>query len=240
MTFMEKNLVILHGWQSKIIRWKRLKDELEKRGWSVFLPNLPGFGSAELVKPWALSDYVDWLIRFAKKKKLKSFSLLGHSFGGRIALKFSSRNPKQLEKLILVNSAGIRRKLSLKRTLFLILAKIGRAIFLLPPFSFFKKPARWLLYTLAREKDYFKADKLMRKTMKKVLGEDLQSILSKIRTETLIVWGRQDRITPIADGRFLKKLIPNSQLIVYNNAGHSLPFDNAVPLAEEINSFLLK
>jgi pimeloyl-ACP methyl ester carboxylesterase len=221
MILMEKKIIILHGWHSKIKRWTVFKKIMEQYGWQVFLPQLPGFGKIQLARPWDLTDYLDWLRRFIKNKQLNNFFLLGHSFGASIALKYAAQKPKELEKLVLVNSAGIRKKAGIKKNFFLILAKTGKLIF----------------YILAREKDYFKANKMMKETMKRILKEDLSSILAKIKAQTLIIWGEKDKLTPIKDGHLLQKLIPNSKLIVYNDIGHNIPFKKTKELAREVNSF---
>ena len=235
---MEKNIVILHGWGSKIKKWQGFKKEMEEKNWRVFLPQLPGFGTTRLVKAWDLSDYTDWLKKFLAQRGFKEYLLLGHSFGGSVAIKLTAQKPKGLKGLILVNSAGIRERISFKKSLFLIIAKIGRLIFLLPPFCLLKQPARWLLYTLAREKDYYRANKVMRQTMRRILKEDLKPCFSKIKTSTLIIWGEKDQDTPLKNAYLMKKAISNSQLVVYNNIGHGLPFKKTKKLVQEIINFL--
>ena len=166
---MKKNIVILHGWQSKIKRWDRLRRELEKE-FKVYLPLLPGFGEEKLSRPYNLNDYCYWLKHYLKAQKIDKPILLGHSFGGRILLKYASQGEK-IEKLILIASAGIRPKWKFKKLIGLILAKIGKGIVTLPPLSFLKKPAQWFLYTLLREKDYYQADENLKRTMKNLLKQ---------------------------------------------------------------------
>ena len=55
-----KNIVILHGWQSKLVRWEKFVRKL-RPDFKVYLPVLPGFGKNKLKRAWFLSDYVDWL-----------------------------------------------------------------------------------------------------------------------------------------------------------------------------------
>jgi len=233
----KKNIVVLHGWNSKIKRWKKFQRQLEKNGFQVLLPQLPGFGRTKILKPWNLDDYVDWLRKFINQKKLKDYVLLGHSFGGRMAIKFASRKPKQLRKLILVASAGLHRRFDFKKLVFLIFAKTGKAFFLFPPFCCLKKPARWLLYTLAGEKDYYRADKVMKRTMKKIIKEDLKPILNKIKTSTLIVWGEKDKVAPLKNAYLMKETIANSQLVIYDDGGHDLPFKKTKKLVQEVTDF---
>ena len=84
-------LLILHGWGSKYDRWKKV-GELLQENFKAIIPDLPGFGkSQELSEPWNLDDYVEWVFEFSDLlPELKNgFYLLGNSFGGSVAVKFS-------------------------------------------------------------------------------------------------------------------------------------------------------
>lgn len=235
---MKPPIIILHGWGSRIEKWQPLKKELEKAGFEVFLPYLPGFGQAKPPKkPWSVSDYVNWLKNYLKEKSLKNYFLIGHSFGGRLAIKLASQKPTGLKGLILINSAGIKPRNYFKRLIFFILAKVGKIIFLLPPFCFLAYSARKTLYQLAREKDYFKTRGVMRATFKKVISEDLKGYLRKIKTPTLILWGKKDSSTPLQDGELMARFIPGSRLFVFPKAGHSLPWQLAKEVAQKIVQF---
>ena len=233
----DKKIVILHGWQSQLQRWQPVKKELEHLGWQVFLPGLPGFGDSKIIKPWNLTNYVDWLREYLQKNKLSNYFLLGHSFGGQISLKFGSLKQQGLRGLILVNSAGIRKGMTLKKAIFYILAKSGKAFFNLPLFSVFRRPANNLLYKLAREQDYHLASSLMKETLRNVLKEDMTPLFHKINIPTLIVWGKQDKTTPLKDGLTMKKKIAKSKIIVYDDIGHGLPFTKTQALVKIIDNF---
>lgn len=231
------NLVILHGWQSKIERWQPLVKVLSKN-FNVYLPSLPGFGKKKLNKVWDLSDYADWLADYLKNEKIKNPILAGHSNGGRIALSYLLQGGKA-EKLILIASAGIKPKPTVKKTLFLIIAKIGKVFFSLPVLNLLKKPASWFLYTLAREKDYYKSEGCLKQTMVNLIKKDFASALPKIKIPVLILWGREDKATPLADAYVFKNKIKKSKLIVFDKAGHNLPFVFKDKITDQIIDFCL-
>ena len=154
---MVKNIVILHGWASHLGNWQPFVNKLQKKGYKVYLPNLP------TDKPMNTDEYSSWLKTYTKK--LTKFILIGHSFGGQIAINHAARFPKKVVKLVLINSAGIRKKISLKRFIFLLLAKIGKLIFKLPLLSKYTSVAQKLLYKSAREQDYLKASTVLKKTL---------------------------------------------------------------------------
>jgi pimeloyl-ACP methyl ester carboxylesterase len=232
-----QKIVVLHGWQSRIQRWDQFKTEMEKNNWQVFLPQLPGFGNNRLTKSWNLGDYLNWFDIYLRENKINSFCLLGHSFGGRLAIKYAAKHPQELKKLVLVNSAGLEKKLTFKKAIFWIAAKLGKIFFCLPPFCLLKNGAQWLLYRLARERDYYQADDNLKKTMTAVISENVEKELNKVNIVTLIVWGAKDRATPLKWATVLKSGIAKSKLLVYDNIKHDLPFTKSKQLASDVIRF---
>lgn len=217
-----KTIVILHGWGSDIKRWLPVKKLLANNGFKVYLPKLPG----DRVRN--TTDYSAWVSHYTRN--LKQFCLLGHSFGGQIAINFTAQHPNQVQKLILINSAGIRNKLNLKRLFFLPLAKITK--------FFIPDKLKGVFYRFILETDYFKATPQMKQTLKLVVKEDQQTNLSKISRPTLIIWGSQDKLTPLADGQLIHRLIKNSQFEVFPDARHGLPFTHSQALVSLVKNFI--
>lgn len=216
---MPKTLVILPGWGSDLSRWQPLVTKLKVAGLSVIFPCLP----KDKVRD--IDDFSDWLEE--KTKTLPPFFLLGHSFGGQVAINFTARYPERVKKLILVASAGIRRP-SLKALMMLPLAKIFKYL----PFKL-----KRLGYKVIKETDYLKASPVMKETMKLILRDDQQENMKKIRVSTLILWGKQDRYTPLRDGRLTHQLIKNSVLTEFNGK-HSLPFSHSAEVSQKILWFI--
>jgi pimeloyl-ACP methyl ester carboxylesterase len=79
------------------------------------------------------------------------------------------------------------------------------------------------LYKLAREKDYVDATLEMKQSMINLIKTDIKPYLSQLRVKTLIIWGKEDKITPLTDGMMMQSLINNSHLVVIDEARHS-PF----------------
>jgi len=174
----------------------------------------------------------------SKSEENKQIILVGHSFGGRIAIKYTVKYPEKIDKLILTGAAGIKHPLSKKQKIFYVLAKFGKKIFSLPIFCKLQKHAKKLLYKVAREKDYHHASLRMKEIMKNVLTEDLTLILEKIKTPTLLVWGKLDHSTPLADGKLMNKKIEDSKLIVINDANHSLPYQKPEDFVKDVLKFI--
>jgi len=217
-----KTIVILHGWGSDIKRWLPVKKLLANNGFEVYLPKLPG----DRVRNTA--DYSLWVSNYTRN--LKTFCLLGHSFGGQIAINFTAKYPKKVAKLILINSAGIRSRARLKRLIFTPLAKIGKHIL--------TDKMKHVIYRFLKSVDYYQATPVMKETLKNILREDQQTNLTKIFQPTLIIWGGQDQLTPLADGQLIHRLIKNSQLEVFPDARHGLPFTHSQVLVSLIKNFI--
>jgi len=132
-------VLILHGWGSKSDRWEKVGELLSGHNFSVIIPDLPGFGKSETPKsPWSIEDYYGFVKEFTDRLGLKEFYLLGHSFGGGLALFYTTKHPEKVKKLFLV-AAAIRRKKSLRKSIFKMLSRMGKVFSFLPFYSLFKK-----------------------------------------------------------------------------------------------------
>lgn len=225
-----KEILALHGWTTSIEKWGPLLDDLRGLNIKVKMPLIPGL-TKKIAQPWTLENYIDWLKKQVGTKKV---ILLGHSNGGRIALAFTAKYPNLVSKLILIDSAGIYHNelpIRIKRRLFKSLALIGRKITS-------NEKLRNILYKLARESDYKKAAKIQRQIMINLTTQDLTSILSKVKVPTLIIWGQDDKVTTLSDGKIIHKLINNSRLVVISGARHSPQYTHPKEVAKIIYEYI--
>ena len=240
---MSPQIYILHGWSisnQNQQKWQPFIDALASHTIDAIFLNIPGL-SAPLEEEWTLEDYVQWLD--TKIPKNKSIILLGHSFGGQLAIRYTAAHPKTVKKLILIDSAGIidqRIHKKLKRNLFYYTAKIGK-----PIISLINKTTPHLndifrnsLYKLARESDYKNANPLMRKVMHNVINTQVTKDAAQINHPTLILWGENDKITPGFMAEKYNRLIPNSQLQFIPQARHSPQYTHPQLVSDHINRFI--
>ena len=115
---------------------------------------------------------------------------------------------------------------------------MGDYLFSQRPLRKFKDEARNTFYKIIRQKDYFKAKGNMRKTIKKVLAEDLFDYLSRIKVKTLIIWGENDKIVSIKYGYIMEEEIPNSKITVLSKVGHSPHLEIPKEFTKEILQFI--
>ncbi len=229
------SLLILHGWGSNSGRWEKVGELLAEKGVKVIIPDLPGFGSSQ--KPfeaWGLDDYCEFIQEFTKLLNLEKFYLLGHSFGGALAVKCSLKFPEKINKLFLVSAACFRRR-ALKKRLFYIISKILKIFSFLPGYQSIKKG---FYKFIIRKSDYLNTEGVMKDIYLKIIKEDLSDILSQVQVPTIIIWGGQDDVTKIKEARLINEKIKGSRLKVIPNAGHDLNVKTPEELSELMKQFL--
>lgn len=96
INYMDKGsgelVVLLHGWGSNIELFENMS-ELLARKYHVIAPDMPGFGlSDEPEEPWRVDDYVDFVLKFLEPFAPEKVTFLGHSFGGRVIIKWRAAN----------------------------------------------------------------------------------------------------------------------------------------------------
>ncbi len=238
----QETLIILHGWQSSKEKWQKVKQGLEQQGIKVIVPDLPGFKKETVLdKSWDLDDYTRWLKNFITETSPdldKGFFLLGHSFGGRVLIKFAQKYPEKIKGLIFVSSAGIKQyNTGMYNRPALKVARVGKKFSFLPFYSLVRK---FFYRYILRRMDYIRAEdrSFLKETFKKIIDEDISLYLKYIKFPTLIIWGEKDDITPISDAYFINKRIANSQLEVLKGVGHIPHLKNSDLLVEKIQSFI--
>ena len=222
-------LLFLHGWRSEGRVWESVAKELVGLNMTLVAIDFPGFGKSEIPKKtFDLAEYSEIVLGFIEKLNLKNVILIGHSFGGRVSIKLASSHP-QFSKMVLVDSAGFKTQSFIKKSL----AKMAKPFFM----PSFMKPVREKIYTKIGAGDYLALPE-MQQTFLAVIKEDLTSVLPKIQAETLIVWGKNDRDTPVSFAEKLKKGITKSHLETLENAGHYSFLDQPEKFIKILKTFL--
>lgn len=215
-------VLILHGWGTSIEVYRSIINVL-KDGMNVIALDMPGFGlTKEPETPWCVDDYLEFVISFAKQLGIKKMSLIGHSFGGRIIIKMlNAKNlPFETDKVVLIDSAGIRPKLSFKKRLKQRKYKLCKWFLNIGIVKWFYPDALDNLRSRHGSADYLSSSPVMRATLVKVVNEDLTHLLSDINNPTLLIWGDKDTATPFSDAETMHRLIKDSGIVKLEGAGH--------------------
>ena len=220
-----KDIVLLHGWGQNIEMMKPLGDSFKDR-FRITILDFPGFGESEEPKEfWNIDKYSDLLEEFLKELKIKKPIVIGHSFGGRVAIRFSARNP--IEKLVLFGSPCIRVQEDLSLSV-----KFLKKLKTLPGMNnlgeYMKK------YIGSR--DYKAASPIMRQTLVEVVNEDLSKYAREIEEPTLLIWGEHDTEAPVSDAKELEKIMIDAALIVLPGT-HYAYLENLNQVVSILNNF---
>ena len=222
-----KDVVLLHGWGQNIEMMNPIGKKLEDK-YRITILDLPGHGgSSEPENAITIYDYCEVLREFLEKLKIEKPILVGHSFGGRVSIVYSSRY--DVEKLILLGAPCIRReeKISLKVKLLKSLKKV-------PGLNKFEDFAKKHIGS----RDYRNASPVMRKILVNVVNEDLSDCARKIICPTLLIWGTNDTEAPLEDAKELEKIISDAGLVVYENGTHYTYLEFLVPVCKVIKTFI--
>lgn len=229
-------IVLMHGWGCNHSTLDSIAKALEPTC-SVYNIDFPGFGnSPEPPSVWGVDDYANLVEQFLRKENILTPALLGHSFGGRVAIVMASRG--DYSKMILVDAAGVKPRRSLKYYFKVYGYKLSKFITHL---VFGKSKAKAIIERQAEKRgsaDWKSASPHMRRIMSKVVNEDLRHLMPAVKCPTLLIWGECDTATPISDAHIMNKLIKGSGLVTFKGCGHYSFLDNPVQFRAVIQSFM--
>ena len=173
-------IVLLHGWGQNIDMMRPLGNYLEDN-FNILIIDLPGFGgSSEPKYAWSLTDYVEAVREVIKHERIKNPIIMGHSFGGKLAILYASMY--DTKKLVLFASPiNHNHKISMK-------TKVLKSIKKLPMMDKIgEKMKKYIGST-----DYKKSSPIMREILVNHVNTDIYDELEKVAAPTLIVWGSGD------------------------------------------------
>jgi pimeloyl-ACP methyl ester carboxylesterase len=234
-------VILLHGLGGSTQAWGFNTSVLAEK-YHVVVPDQIGFGKSD--KPFVnyrIRTYVDFLDQFCKQLKIERATLVGNSMGGWIAAMFTAAFPDRVDKLVLVDSAGYAPPKDFDmRTLFALNPTTRAGMKLLVGKVFYNKAFQTeaaidqAIAARMAAGDGYTINSISESIIR---GEDfLDDVVKTIKRPTLIIWGRQDGLVPLADGERFNKDIAGSKMVVIEECGH-------VPNAEkpgEFNAALLK
>jgi pimeloyl-ACP methyl ester carboxylesterase len=229
-----KPLLLLHGWGTSLDTFGAMIEDL-KRQFRITAFDFPGHGGSDMPPvTWAVDAFVGLTLGVMAELGIERASVLGHSFGGRVAIKLAAAYPEMVDRLVLVDSAGVPPPQTIKRRLKRVASKSANTIGRLG------RPGQAVRRATVRRiasPDY-KAAGPLRDTFLAIVGEDLRPVLPRIKAPTLLVWGESDGDTTLADAHTMEKLIPGARLLVLKNAGHFSYLDQYGRFRLAIVSFL--
>ncbi|MDE7125387.1 MAG: alpha/beta hydrolase [Muribaculaceae bacterium] len=231
-------VILMHGWGCSSKTLASI-EHIAAETHTVYNIDLPGFGlSDEPRAVWGVEEYTEMLEAFVARLGICRPILLGHSFGGRICIMYSSRHSSDVDKVVLVDAAGVKppRRLS----------------YYLKVYGFKAAKKFWQLvlgHKRAQERidkmrakrgssDYSSSTPMMRAILSKTVNQDLCEYARKMQVPTLLIWGENDTATPLSDAKKLERLIPDAGLVCFPGCGHYSFLDNPHQFGAVLRSFI--
>ena len=245
-------LVLIHGYTASLYVWKTVAPMLADKGLHVVALDLLGFGYSEKPKwfDYSIASQARIVSRFMNRLGIGRATVIGSSFGGAVAATLALDYPERVEKLVLVDTVcndNVKNHPILKLA---GIRGVGEAItpFLIGSRAFQRHRMRG---TLARANHDLITKDRVESILRPLSAADAHhSLLATSRAwdacrieqdahlinqPTLIVWGEEDTVTPVADGYKLQDSILRSRLFVFKDCGH-VPHEEKSDLFVELLS----
>jgi pimeloyl-ACP methyl ester carboxylesterase len=230
------DVLVLHGWGARIEAVGPIIEALSRQC-TVYAPDLPGFGETGPPprQPWGVTDYASWTRALMTALELRRPSIVGHSRGATIAIKLAAEHPDLVDKLVLVDAAGIKPKRTWRYRRRVATAKLAKYA----SRALGGPGRRWRERVIERNaSEDYKAAREMRPTLVRLVNEDITELLPLVKASTLLVWGDRDDATPLSAGQTMERLIPDAGLVVFEGAGHFSYLDERHRFGVVVSHFL--
>jgi 2-hydroxy-6-oxonona-2,4-dienedioate hydrolase len=229
-----KNLLLLHGLFGALSNFAGILDRFGKH-YNVVVPILPIF-ELPLLK-LSVSGLVDHVAAFVEKKGFDKVNVLGNSLGGHIALLYALAHPEHIGSITLTGSSGLFE------------SAMGSTFPKRGDYDYIKKKTEDTFYdpTVASKElvdevfdivnDRGKAVRVIA-TAKSAIRHNLRERLHAITAPTLLIWGKEDQVTPAFVGEEFHQLIKSSELVLLDQCGHAPMMEHPNLFNEYLEGFL--
>jgi pimeloyl-ACP methyl ester carboxylesterase len=241
-------VLLVHGLGSSAHRdWRAMYPVLARRFHVVAL-DLPGFGASDpLPGGYSFEQLDTTLVAVTQQLSLDRFNLVGHSLGGAISMYFASRHPERIDRLVLINAAGVllqqvfaRQLIDANRStgsgaldgLISVLGASSDSVIDLVESQL--DLSSWLMSNPAMADALF-GGRIHVDAAMGLVKHDFTTALRTIRAPTMILWGSDDRVTPQRTGELLAGRLADARLQIIPGAAH-MPMTEA---PDELNRALM-
>ena len=236
-------LIVIHGGSNGAKAWIENMEELSEK-YTVYVPDLPGFGHSQPINvdgDYYIPELVEFVDGFSHSVGLKNFHLMGHSLGGGIALSYALKFPYKVTKLILISSLCLGKEIALWVRFLsncVVCRGMGRAALAI------MRGVKWVVGKLFATVELvlplskFSLSLGTKITTLKEQTTVLVNQLSEIVVPTLLVWGGKDPIVPARQAYAAAALIPDCQVKVFEDSGHSVYREELQEFSHLLTRFL--
>lgn len=220
-----KTILFLHGWGGSgesfapISRYFARACDASGTPYQVLTPSLP----CPPQQVYTLDDYVDQIDLLLQTHQVTRCIVIAHSFGARLVALLQARHPKLFTQIVITGGAGLPPRWN-----FGVWLKV----------RWYKFCRRLGIKIQGGSADYRRLDANGKQTFQNIIHRDLTNEIRQITAPTLLVWGDQDRDTPINQMRRWQRLVPQAHAIVYRGKGHFAYLEDAARFIGDVTRFL--
>lgn len=214
-------IVLLHGLLNSSNLWQPAMDHLSQH-YRLYAPDLPAHGQTPPRLPWTLREVAAMLASWMRLLALPPATVIGHSMGGALAIMLAAAEPGLVNRLALVNAAG----LPMQQPLLQALVRTGLS---------FKNQQ-----TAPDDSPNHLQSLAICQATYEVLTCDARPDLKAVRCPTLIVWGMRDPLLPVQSAVALQRAIPGAELALLPNVPHQVPRHAPAILHTILDDFLAR
>lgn len=208
----DETVLFLHGWGANLNSFSFFSKQLNGE-YSTLQVDFSGFGESEKLKyAFTVFDYAFEIFKLLKTLNINSIIIIAHSFGVRVAILLETMFNLNVKKMIFIGGAGVKPKFNIIKT------------FKIYNYKFAKFLNKTKLFKINLNKfgslDYKQLNSIQKQTFLNIVNFDETNLLKQISSKTLLIWGEEDKETPVYMAKIMNKKIKNSKLIIVKNAGH--------------------
>lgn len=230
----DETLLLLHGLFGALSNFEGIISHFSDR-MNVVVPILPIFEMP--IRQLSVTGLAEHVAEFVTFKGFKGVHVLGNSLGGHIALLYAMAHPEQIKSIILTGSSGLFESAMgtsfPKRGDYEYIKKKTEATFHNPEVA--SKELVDEVYDIVNDRN--KAIRIIA-TSKSAVRHNLGENLHQIKAPTLLIWGKEDQVTPAFVGEKFHELIPHSKLFFVNECGHAPMMEHPTQFNEHLEAFL--
>ena len=239
-------VVLVHGIAGDSSEWEPALETLSSK-YDVIAPDLAGHGeSTRLRGDHSIGAFATWLRDLLEALEIEHATFVGHSLGGGAVMQFAYQFPEYVERMVLVSSGGLGREVSA----LIRAASLPGAELVLGGIGVAARTAQPLLrseivHRIAGLTDSDRRAAFVR-TVRAIASPGGQRVNASDRlylaedVPTLIVWGARDRIIPVSHAHATHEAVPNSDLVIFDEAGHFPHADDPERFCEVVSEFVAK
>lgn len=225
----ENYILLLHGMTSSGDAYRELMVALADE-YCLIAPDLPGFGFSDMTQPYRLSHLVEWVAAFRDALDLPACPLIGHSFGGVLATRFTLVHPEDVTRLVLLAPALLARqnipKFVMHAGISLGLVDLGvnvsqsqRIVPYAVKSAFYDSKSQPQSVWERRLRDYENA-RASADAIKAIARQDPRKNLEQVARPICMIWGNEDAVVLASNGDELLEIWPDAELTKLTDCGH--------------------